>query len=498
MKQTIQLRLGQHLTMTPQLQQAIKLLQLSTLDLKQEIQDALDSNLMLETEEDGSQRDEQAKNDAKTDKSTEAGNNENTNDINNESEVQLETESMPNELPTDTEWEDSYDNLSGTTAPASLSGGGDDNSDYLAQQSAGESLQEHLIWQMQLSHLSPLDEQIAEAIIDSINDDGYLTITLEDLVPVINNKSVEVEEIEAVLHRIQQFDPVGVAARDPRECLLLQARQLSNEYDYREQAIELLENHFELLAARDEVQLRRKMKINREELQEIYFLIRTFNPHPGTSVSNIAPAYIEPDVYVFKDNNKQWRVELNPQASPNLRVNSTYAGMIRRADNSDDNVTMKNHLQEARWFIKSLQSRNDTLLKVATRILEVQENFFEYGEEAMKPLVLRDIAEAVEMHESTISRVTTQKYMHTPRGTFEFKYFFSSHVSTTSGGEASATAIRALIKKLIAAELPKKPLSDNKLATILADQGIKVARRTVAKYRESMAIPPSNERKRLM
>jgi RNA polymerase sigma-54 factor len=229
---------------------------------------------------------------------------------------------------------------------------------------------------------------------------------------------------------------------------------------------------------------------------DVIGLVRSMNPRPGTSVAPQAPSYIEPDVFVYKRNN-QWRVELNPDAAPRLRVNAEYAGMIRRADNSADNVTMKNHLQEARWFIKSLQSRNDTLLRVATRIVEVQRNFFEFGDEAMKPLVLRDIAEALEMHESTISRVTTQKYMHTPRGTYEFKYFFSSHVSTAAGGEASATAIRALIRKLISAEKPNKPLSDNKIAAILADQGINVARRTVAKYRESMAIPPSNERKRL-
>jgi RNA polymerase sigma-54 factor len=213
-------------------------------------------------------------------------------------------------------------------------------------------------------------------------------------------------------------------------------------------------------------------------------------------VASSEPSYIEPDVFVHKSNGR-WHVELNPDAAPKLRVNSSYAGLIRRADSSADNTTLKNHLQEARWFIKSLQSRNDTLLRVASKIVELQRNFFEYGEEAMKPLVLRDIAEALEMHESTISRVTTQKYMYTPRGTLEFKFFFSSHVSTASGGEASATAIRALIRKLIAAEKPNKPLSDNKIATILGDQGINVARRTVAKYRESMAIPPSNERKRL-
>jgi RNA polymerase sigma-54 factor len=257
-----------------------------------------------------------------------------------------------------------------------------------------------------------------------------------------------------------------------------------------------VEEHFDLLAQQDETQMRRKLKLDSEDLLSVIHLIRSLNPRPGTSVAIQAPTYIEPDVFVYKHNN-QWRVELNRDAAPKLRVNAEYAGMIRRADNSTDNVTMKNHLQEARWFIKSLQSRNDTLLRVATRIVDVQRNYFEYGEEAMKPLVLRDIAEALDMHESTISRVTTQKYMHTPRGTIEFKYFFSSHVSTASGGEASATAIRALIKKLIGAEKPNKPLSDNKIAAILADQGINVARRTVAKYRESMAIPPSNERKRL-
>ena len=271
---------------------------------------------------------------------------------------------------------------------------------------------------------------------------------------------------------------------------------MGNEFDSRELVIEILDRYFDLLAGGDQAGLKRKLKLNDEELQEAVHLIRSLNPHPGTAIPGAPPAYIEPDVFVSKRNGK-WVVELNPETTPRLRVNTTYAGMIKRADNSSDNVTMKNHLQEARWFIKSLQSRNETLIKVAGAIVNFQQNFFDFGEEAMKPLVLRDVAEAVEMHESTISRVTTQKYMHTPRGTFEFKYFFSSHVSTSGGGEASATAIRALIKKLVAAEKPGKPLSDNKIATILAEQGIKVARRTVAKYRESMNIPPSNERKRL-
>jgi len=496
MKPTIQLRLGQHLTMTPQLQQAIKLLQLSTLDLKQEIQEALESNLMLETEEEGSRRDDAATDRAKSDGEVNGSQptpDSSSNDPNNESEIKIESESMPDELPVDTVWDDIYDSV---TPISSGSVGGDDGQDFLNQQTSGETLQDHLIWQMQLTPFSPSDLLIAEAIIDGISEDGYLTTPLEDIVGSMNDPDIETEEVEAVLHRVQAFDPTGVAARDLRECLLIQLRQLPTGFEWRDQAIHLVDEHFDLLAQQDETQMRRKLKLDAESVMSVVHLIRSLNPRPGTSVANQAPSYIEPDVFVYKHNN-QWRVELNRDAAPKLRVNAEYAGMIRRADNSTDNVTMKNHLQEARWFIKSLQSRNDTLLRVATRIVDFQRNFFEYGEEAMKPLVLREIAEALEMHESTISRVTTQKYMHTPRGTIEFKYFFSSHVSTASGGEASATAIRALIKKLIGAEKPNKPLSDNKIAAILADQGINVARRTVAKYRESMAIPPSNERKRL-
>lgn len=482
--------MGQHLTMTPQLQQAIKLLQLSTLDLKQEIQDALESNLMLETEED------QPAQAADSESPQAAADNSRAeqpgNDINNETEVRIESENMPEELPVDTGWDDLYDSV--PTASGNTTGG--EPGDYLARQSSHESLHDYLTWQMQLSHLNPADQLIAETIIDSIDDDGYLHTSLEDILDSIPDQDVEIEEVEAVLHRVQAFDPPGVGARDPRESLLIQARQLSNEFDSREQVIEILENHFDLLASGDQAGLKRKLKLSDEELAEAANLIRSLNPHPGTVIPGPPPAYIEPDVFVSKQRG-QWLVELNPQAAPRLRVNSSYAGMIKRADNSSDNVTMKNHLQEARWFIKSLQSRNETLLKVASAIVNFQQNFFEHGAEAMKPLVLRDIAEAVEMHESTISRVTTQKYMYTPRGTFEFKYFFSSHVSTSGGGEASATAIRALIKKLIAAEKPSKPLSDSKIAAILAEQGIKVARRTVAKYRESMNIPPSNERKRL-
>jgi RNA polymerase sigma-54 factor len=496
MKPSIQLRLGTHLTMTPQLQQAIRLLQLSTLDLKQEIQDALESNLMLETEEEGVRRDEAAE-DGRTaeegaNNGAESGAN-GSNDPNNESEIQIESQVMPDELPVDTVWDDIYDSV----APVGAAASGEDGQDFLSQQSSAESLQDYLLWQMRLSRFSPTDLAIAEAIIDGINDDGYLTTPLEDIIASMADEDVELAEVEAVLHRVQAFDPPGIAARDLRECLLIQLRQLpAEDCAWRETALQLVGEHFESLAQQDEQQMRRRLKLESDELAAVIHLIRSLNPRPGTSVSSQAPSYIEPDVFVYKHNN-QWRVELNPEAAPRLRVNAEYANLIRRADNSADNVTMKNHLQEARWFIKSLQSRNDTLLRVASRIVEIQRNFFEYGEEAMKPLVLRDVAEALEMHESTISRVTTQKYMHTPRGTYEFKYFFSSHVSTVTGGEASATAIRALIKKLVAAEKPNKPLSDKKIADILADQGINVARRTVAKYRESMAIPPSNERRRL-
>jgi RNA polymerase sigma-54 factor len=496
MKPTIQLRLGQHLTMTPQLQQAIKLLQLSTLDLKQEIQEALESNLMLETEEEGARREADSREPEKANGTERSAADDARNDPNNESEIKIDAEAMPDELPVDTVWDDIYDSVTPVSSGLSSAAASDDAQDFLNQQSGAESLHDHLNWQLQLTPFSPADRLVGEAIIDSINDDGYLTTPIEDIATAIDDPDIEIEEVEAVLHRIQAFDPAGIAARDLRECLLLQLRQLPETSPWKRDAVVLVSQYFDYLAAQDELQMRRKLKLSTEDLMAVVHLIRSLNPRPGTSVASEAASYIEPDVFVQKLNG-HWRVELNPDAAPRLRVNAEYANMIRRADNSADNVTMKNHLQEARWFIKSLQSLNDTLLRVATRIVEVQRGFFDYGEEAMKPLVLRDIADALEMHESTISRVTTQKYMHTPRGTFEFKYFFSSHVSTASGGEASATAIRALIKKLIGAEKPNKPLSDNKIAAILADQGINVARRTVAKYRESMAIPPSNERKRL-
>lgn len=499
MKQSIQLRLGQHLTMTPQLQQAIRLLQLSTLELQLEVQTVLDSNLMLERDE----NEQETKADTETaaesapdqaaaaDADPAAAKNEGV-----DAEVSSSAETMPDELPGDTNWEDTYD--MGATS-LSAPGGDNDRDFFETHVGNSESLHEHLHWQLDLTPFSDVDREIAEAIIDSINDDGYLNVSLEDLCESLDmapELEVDVEEIQAVLRRIQHFDPVGVGARDPAECLLIQLLALEPETVWRKQALVLVQEHVTLLGNRDYNQIMRRMKLSEPELQEVLKLVQSLNPRPGSQITSATPQYVVPDVFVVKRKSK-WQVDLNIEATPKLRINSHYASLVRRADNSDDNTYLRNHLQEARWFLKSLQSRHETLLKVARCIVERQRNFFEYGDEAMKPLVLRDIAETVEMHESTISRVTTQKYMHTPRGIFEFKYFFSSHVGTADGGECSATAIRAIIKKLVAAEKPNKPLSDSKIASLLDDQGIKVARRTIAKYREAMSIPPSNERKRL-
>ena len=498
MKQSIQLRLGQHLTMTPQLQQAIRLLQLSTVELQLEVQGVLDSNLMLEPDE--------AESPSSADSNADAGQeqrNQNEAEASSETpvdaaetEISSATETIPEDLPGDTSWEDTFDmGATSFSAPADS-----DGRDFFETHNSGsESLQEHLTWQLDLTRFSDIDRMIAQTIVDSINDDGYLKATLEELHEGLGldpEMEVGIEEIEAVLHRIQHFDPVGVGARDPAECLIIQLRAMDPDTPYHKQALQLVQEHVTLLGNRDYNQIMRRMKLSEAELQEVLTLVQSLNPRPGSQITSSKPQYVVPDVFVFKNKGK-WQVDLNIDAAPRIRINSHYASLVKRADNSEDNTYLRNHLQEARWFLKSLQSRHETLLKVARCIVERQRNFFEYGDEAMKPLVLRDIADSVEMHESTISRVTTQKYMHTPGGIFEFKYFFSSHVGTADGGECSATAIRAIIKKLVAAETPTKPLSDSKIASLLDDQGIKVARRTIAKYREAMSIPPSNERKRL-
>lgn len=468
--------------MTPQLQQAIRLLQLSSLELQTEIQEALETNPLLEVEEDFD-------NDEHRSSSNE--------DSSSRDISELENSSIPDELPVDTQWDDVYDSQPISPPSASLSTENDRDRD--SQDESSDSLQQHLLWQMRLTPFTETEQWIATAIIDSIEDDGYLKTSLEDLLLDLQDEAgdIDIDDVTTVLHRIQHFDPVGVGARDLRECLLIQLRLYENQLEHVDLLTQLIDKHLDTLAKRDYAQIKRALKVNDAQLTELVRAIQLLNPRPGSQIQTDTTEYIVPDVYVRKIAG-QWQLSLNPDNAPRLQIAEHYAQLINRADNSAENTYLKNNLQEARWFLKSLQSRNETLLKVTEAIVERQQDFLEHGEEAMKPLVLADIADQVEMHESTISRVTTRKYLHTPRGIFELKFFFSSHVSTESGGECSATAIRAIIKKLVAAENPQKPLSDNKIADILGDQGINVARRTIAKYREALSIPPSNERKRLV
>ena len=502
MKQSLQLKIGQSLTMTPQLQQAIRLLQLSSLELSTEVHDALESNMMLELDDnDGGPGDSAAENGAVTAEPVAElpadAENEPATLASGDQEVNAGGDEIPEDLPVDTDWGEVYDSLS--SGPARASGDADDI-DFESLRGTSESLKDHLTFQLEMEQFSPQDREIGRAIIEEINRDGYLETDIAELAEILNQgqteEPLEVEEVAAVLKRIQAFSPTGVGARNLRECLLLQLREFDPATPWLAEARRLVNDFLDALGAHDYATLMRRTKLKPEQLAEAIALIQTLNPRPGSEFAPDDTEYVVPDVYVRKVNDI-WRVDLNAEAIPRVRINQTYAGFIRRGDSSQDNSTLKTHLQEARWFIKSLASRNETLLKVAGAIVERQRGFLEHGEEAMKPMVLADIAEELGLHESTISRVTTRKYMHTPRGIFELKYFFSSHVGTAMGGEASSTAIRAVIKKLIAAENTRKPLSDSKLAKLLEDQGINVARRTVAKYRESMHIPPSNERKRL-
>ncbi|HIF9181366.1 TPA: RNA polymerase factor sigma-54 [Photobacterium damselae] len=487
MKTSLQLKLGQQLAMTPQLQQAIRLLQLSTLDLQQEIQEALDANPLLELEENLADNEENKPSDSDYSDSHDESKDSESFDT---SEV-IEQQEMPQDLPVDTTWDDVYSAGTGSTGIAL------DDDMPIYQGETTESLQDYLMWQVQLTPFSDTDLAIATAIIDAVDDQGYLSCSSQDILESLGDDEVELDEVEAVLKRIQQFDPLGVASRNLQECLLLQLATYAPETLWLNEAKMLLSQHIDLLGNRDFRQLMRETKLKEAELKEVMQLIHGLDPRPGNRVVATETEYVVPDVSVFKDNGK-WVVTINPDSVPRIKVNEQYAALSKQTRNSADSQFIKTHLQDAKWLIKSLESRNETLLKVARCIVEHQQDFFEYGEEAMKPMVLNDIALAVDMHESTISRVTTQKYMHTPRGIFELKYFFSSHVSTDSGGECSSTAIRALVKKLVAAENQSKPLSDSKIATLLAEQGIMVARRTIAKYRESLGIPPSNQRKRLI
>ncbi len=508
MKPSLQLKFSQQLTMTPQLQQAIKLLQLSTLDLQQEIQEALESNPLLETVENDFDADNNNDNDnqtldSRTDKEQQKNNSDNSdaNTANGDSDVPdqmdshdaLENREIPDDLPLDSSWEE-Y--LGSTSAPSRMTGANPDD-DYVYQGATTDSIQDHLMWQVELTHFSDNDKSIAIAIIDSIDESGYLTVSSQEILESLDNDDIELDEVECVLKRVQHFDPIGSGARSVQECLLVQLQQFDENTPWLAQARSIIKEHSELISSKDYRTLMRKTRLKEDQLREVMRLLKTLNPRPGSVISTKEPEYIVPDVNVYKKKGV-WTVELNNEALPALTVNETYAKLSKTTKNPNDSQYIKSHLQEAKWFIKSLESRNETLLKVSHCIVAKQKEFFEQGPEKMQPMVLNDVAEMVDMHESTISRVTTQKYMHTPRGIFELKYFFSSHVSTDSGENCSSTAIRAFIKKLVAGESSSKPLSDSKIAQLLADQGIKVARRTIAKYRESLNIPPSNQRKSLV
>ncbi len=460
MKQSLQLNIGQHLALTPQLQQAIRLLQLSTVDLQQEIQSIVESNPMLEATP-----------------------------VEEKEEPQTNRSHQDADEFNDFQWSQLYQNNKNTHFNE-----GDYNFDNL--HCTTMNLLDHLRWQLELSPMSDIDRVIATTIIDAINEDGFLTIPPLELHASLNseNLSIDFEEVEAVRHKIQLFDPVGCACTNLSETLLIQLNQLELESDRLILLKKIISEDMELLGQHNYKQLMKNHQINEQIIEELLQIIQKLHPKPGNIINQDITEYIIPDITVKKINN-EWKALLNQGIIPHLSINNQYAALIQRADNSIDNQFLKNNLQEARWFLKSIQSRQETLLKVANCIVDYQKGFFEFGEEAMKPLVLNDIALALDMHESTISRVTTQKFMHTPRGVFELKYFFSSHVNTDSGGECSSTAIRAVIKKLILAENRKKPLSDSKIADLIAQQGIKVARRTIAKYREAMGIAPSNERK---
>ncbi|WP_168382171.1 MULTISPECIES: RNA polymerase factor sigma-54 [Acinetobacter] len=483
MKLSVGLKVANSLSLTPQLQQAIRLLQLSSLELEQEIQLQLDSNPLLEKVEE--QSDVESLSAADTDRDQK--------DLTNE----LNADHLPDDLPVDTDWDDVY-----THQPTSL--GTPEYEEREDNRQGVLGLKEHMLEQINLLHFSKIDQLIAYCIIDSLDDKGFLESDISEITASVQHlldsmeyeDSIEDDEVLVVLKHIQRLEPVGVGSRHLAECLLIQLESLPANTPCRQDAMQLM-THYELLISNEIPKLLKQTGLNTDQLKCAVELLKTLKPHPGMEFEDKESDYQIPDVVVMKKNDS-WQVQLNPDVMPKLRVNSFYANMIRRADQSDDNQYLRNQMLEAKNFIKSIDERHKTLLKVATCIVEHQRTFLEIGAEGMKPLVLRDIAEEVELHESTVSRVTTNKYMLTPRGLFELKYFFSSHVGTTSGGEASSTAIRAKIKKLIAEENLRKPLSDNAIANILKEEGIDVARRTVAKYRESLHIPSSSERKVLI
>ena len=495
MKQGLQLKFSQQLTMTPQLQQAIKLLQLSTLELSQEITEQLYSNPLLEEITEDQDAENQLKN----------TNNEKTlTETSNLTAEELEEPSKNTEpLSQETDqndWDSDFDNYSVQTQDIARINNNDGNirGEINLEQvhQVTQSLKDHLLWQLNLTNLNARDLSIAEMLTYSLDDNGLLTQNLSEIFEELAENNNEYEsEILTVLTRLQQFDPPGVYARDLKECLLIQLNQLSQDTPFLKQAKILVLQFLEDIGKLNTDKLLKKTQLSLDELRGAISLVRSMNPYPGEILQENDTEYITPDAYVIKTSDK-WKAIINDDHNPRLRINETYKSLIRQSDNSKENQYLKDSLTEAKWFIKSLESRNETLLKVVNCIIELQEDFFEHGPVSMKPMILSDISEKLDLHESTISRVTTSKYLATPRGIYELKYFFSSHVATSTGGECSSTAVSAILKELINAEVPHKPLSDNKLTELLKEQGINIARRTVAKYREGLGIPSSSDRKR--
>jgi len=464
LKPSLQLRIGQQLTMTPQLQQAIRLLQLPVMDLQAEIQDAIENNLMLEVEEPTALDEAQ------------------------ESLPQTET---PGATAEELEVEYAEVSTLGLSVNPPMPDDLRDNRDF--PDVGGDTLKDHLVWQLEMDRFDDDERAVGRAVIDALNEDGYLMISHEEIAACLRPEiDLDVETIETVVAKIQNFDPVGVAARDLSECLSIQLSQLDEETESLDLARKIASDYLDLVAARQFPALRRRLGARGEDLDRALELLRSLNPRPGSSLPSGTPEYIIPDVFVRRHEDR-WVVEANPVIAPRLRVNQAYAQSVSRKKDYQD---LRTQLQEARWLVKSLEIRNDTLIRVARCIIERQEDFLESGEEAMKPMILRDVSESLQLHESTVSRATTGKYMHTPRGVFEFRFFFSSHVSNSSGGETSSTAIRAQIRRLIASENPAKPLSDSAITKKLQEEGCQVARRTVAKYRESLGLGSSSERRR--
>ncbi|MEO7431912.1 MAG: RNA polymerase factor sigma-54 [Dokdonella sp.] len=469
MKPALQLRLGQSLALTPQLQQAIRLLQLSRLELELELNTALESNPLLDMEDGESDEADSADSAEDVDVASSEG----------ESDHADAVDEMPLDLDR-TEYR-------GTAL---------DEDGMEPQDAEIEDLRDHLLWQLNLTPMPLRDRAIGAAIIEAIDDDGYLAETDEVIRDTLASLyTIELEEVGSVRHRVQHFDPVGVASRNLRECLTVQLEVFAAQTPGLMLARTLVGDHLEALAKQDRARLCHRLHVEEAEFEIALALIRSLSPKPGSGFSNTAAEFVAPDAYARKISGR-WQVALAPGCQPRLGINEHYAGLIAKA-RRDDASYLKGQLQEARWLIKSLKTRAETMLKVAGSIVRAQEAFLEFGAEAMRPLVLKDVADEIGMHESTISRVTTRKFLHTPRGTFEFKYFFSSGVGTVDGGAASATAIQAMIKKLISEEKTARPLSDQGLAAELNSRGINVARRTVAKYREALNIPSSNDRSRL-